>query len=56
MTAIDLDPIHAFLPCRTPRAWVDWEVTELVLLRRLLARRSSSFMFRKSVLPPVFSW
>ncbi len=32
MTAIDLDPIHAFLPCRTPRAWVDWALDNPELL------------------------
>ena len=24
MSGIDLGPIHRFLPCRTPPAWVDW--------------------------------
>ncbi len=32
MTAVDLGPIHAFLPCRTPRAWVDWALANPSLL------------------------
>ena len=32
MTAIDLAPIHAFLPCRTPKAWVDWALANPDLL------------------------
>lgn len=32
MSTVDLEPIHAFLPCRTPRAWVDWALENPGLL------------------------
>lgn len=32
MNGIDLGPIHRFLPCRTPPAWVDWALANPEIL------------------------
>lgn len=32
MTDAELEPLFAFLPCRTPRAWIDWALADLETL------------------------